>query len=130
MQAFLTKHGYCGRRPAAELIKRLRAAPTGLAGTVEVEARRDAVLALVGVLGALNSAIKDLDRSIVAHLGEHPDGPIFTSLPRSGRINAAQVLAEWGDCRPAYDSPDAVACLAGAAPVTRRSGKHTSVSFR
>ena len=130
MQAFLTKHGYCGRRPAAELLKRPRAAPAGLTGTVEVEARRDAVLALVGVLRALNSAIKDLDRSIVAHLGEHPDGPIFTSLPRSGRINAAQVLAEWGDCRPAYDSPDAVACLAGAAPVTRRSGKHTSVSFR
>jgi transposase len=130
MQAFLTKHGYCGRRPATELIKRLRAAPAGLAGTVEVDARRDAVLALVSVLRALNSAIKDLDRSIVAHLGEHPDGPIFTSLPRSGRINAAQVLAEWGDCRPAYDSPEAVACLAGAAPVTRRSGKHTSISFR
>jgi transposase len=130
MQAFLAKHGYCGRRPPGELIKRLRAAPAGLTGTVEVEARRDAVLALVGVLRALNNAIKDLDRSIVAHLGEHPDGPIFTSLPRSGRINAAQVLAEWGDCRPAYDSPDAVACLAGAAPVTRRSGKHTSVSFR
>jgi hypothetical protein len=39
------------------------------------------------------------------------------------------VLAEWSDCRPAYDSPDAVACLAGAAPVTRRSGTHPSVSF-
>jgi hypothetical protein len=31
---------------------------------------------------------------------------------------------------PAYDGPEAVAGLAGAAPVTRRSGKHTSVSFR
>jgi transposase len=130
MQAFLTKHGYCGRQPVAQLLARLRAAPAGLVGTVEVEARRDAVLALVGVLRALNTAIKDLDRSVVAHLGEHPDGPIFTSLPRSGRINAAQVLAEWGDCRPAYDAPDAVACLAGVAPVTKRSGKHTSVSFR
>jgi hypothetical protein len=59
MQAFLTKHGSCGRQPTTELIKRLRAAPTGLTGTVEVDARRDAVLALVGVLGALNSAIKD-----------------------------------------------------------------------
>jgi transposase len=130
MQAFLTKHGYCGRRSAADLVKRLRAAPPGLTGTVEVDARRDSVLALVSVLRALNAAIKDLDRSIAAHLGEHPDGPIFTSLPRSGRINAAQVLAEWGDCRPAYDAPDAIACLAGAAPVTRRSGKHTSISFR
>jgi transposase len=40
------------------------------------------------------------------------------------------VLAEWGDCRPAYDGPEAIACLAGVVPVTRRSGKHTSVSFR
>jgi transposase len=130
MAAFLTKHGYCGRRSPGELLARLRAAPAGLAGTVEVEARRDAVLAMVKVLRALLAAIKDLDRAVVAHLGEHPDAEIFTSLPRSGRINAAQVLAEWGDCRPAYDSPDAVACLAGATPVTKQSGKHTVVSFR
>jgi transposase len=130
MAAFLTKHGYCGRRPPAQLLTRLRAAPPGLCGTVEVEARRDAVLALVGVLRALLAAIKDLDRSVVAHLGEHPDAEIFTSLPRSGRINAAQVLAEWGDCREAYADAEAVACLAGATPVTKQSGKHTAVSFR
>jgi len=130
MAAFCTKHGYSGRRPASELLARLRAAPAGLTGTVEVEARRDAVLALVKVLRALISAIRDLDRSVVAHLGEHPDAEIFTSLPRSGRVNAAQVLAEWGDCRQAYDAPDAVACLAGATPVTRQSGKHTAVTFR
>jgi transposase len=128
--AFLVKHGYCGRRSPAQLLARLRAAPPGLVGTVEVEARRDAVLAMVGVLRALVAAIKDLDRAVVAHLGEHPDAEIFTSLPRSGRINAAQVLAEWGEGRPAYDGPDAVACLAGATPVTRQSGKHTTVSFR
>jgi transposase len=130
MAAFLTKHGYCGRRSPGELLARLRAAPVGLTGTVEVEARRDAVLALVRVLRALVAAIKDLDRSVVAHLGEHPDGEIFTSLPRSGRINAAQVLAEWGDCRQAYADAEAVACLAGATPVTNQSGKHTTVSFR
>jgi transposase len=130
MAAFLTKHGYCGRRSPGELLARLRAAPAGLAGTVEVEARRDAVLAMVKVLEALVTAIKDLDRSVVAHLGEHPDAEIFTSLPRSGRINAAQVLAEWGDCRPAYADAEAVACLAGATPVTKQSGKHTTVSFR
>src|SRR6266516_2226774 len=130
MRAFCVKHGYCGRRSAAELMARLRAAPQGLAGGPESEARRDATLAMVAVLRALNTAIKDLDRSVVAHLGEHPDEPIFTSLPRSGQINAAQVLAEWGDCRQAYDAPDAVAALAGAAPVTKQSGKHHAVHFR
>jgi transposase len=130
MRAFCTKHGYCGRRPAAELLARLRAAPAGLTGSVEVEARRDSVLAMVRVLRALNASIRDLDRSVVAHLGEHPDAEIFTSLPRSGRISAAQVLAEWGDCRPAYDGPEAVAALSGIVPVTKASGKHHAVSFR
>jgi transposase len=47
MRAFCVKHGYCGRRSAAELLARLRAAPAGLAGGPEAEARRDAVLAMV-----------------------------------------------------------------------------------
>ncbi|HUG84620.1 MAG TPA: IS110 family transposase [Euzebya sp.] len=130
MAAFCTKHGYSGRRPAAELLTRLRTAPAGVATDAASEAGRDAVLALVAVIASLNGAIKQLDRSVVAHLEEHPDAEIFTSLPRSGRINAAQMLAEWGDCREAYDSPDAVAALAGATPVTKRSGKHEAVHFR
>ena len=40
------------------------------------------------------------------------------------------MLAEWGDCRQAYDGPDAVAALAGVTPVTKASGKHRAVSFR
>jgi len=130
LQAFLTKHGYCGRRPAGELLERLRSAPEGIGDGPEAEGRRDAVLGYVRVIRALNASIKALDRSVAAHLGEHPDAEIFTSLPRSGRINAAQMLAQWGDCREAYDDPEAVAALAGAAPVTKRSGKHTAVHFR
>ncbi len=130
MAAFLVKHGYSGRRPAAELLARLRGAPAGTSRESLTEALGDAVLAAVGVLTALNAAIKSLDRSVAAHLGEHPDGKIFTSLPRSGQVNAAQVLAEWGDCRQAYDGPDSVAALAGCTPVTSQSGKHRSVHFR
>ena len=130
MAAFLVKHGYSGRRSAAALLERLRAAPAGATGQALTEALHDAVLALVAVLRALNGAVKDLDRSCAAHLGEHPDGKIFASLPRSGQINAAQMLAEWGDCRQAYESPDSVAALAGCTPVTKESGKHRAVHFR
>lgn len=130
LAGFLVKHGYSGRRPAAQLLARLRAAPSGTNDDTLTEAVRDAVLAVVAVLTTLGQAIKDMDRSVAAHLGEHPDGPIFTSLPRSGQINAAQVLAEWGDVREAYDHPDAVAALAGATPVTNQSGKHKAVHFR
>jgi len=130
MAAFCVKHGYCGRRTAAELLTRLRSAPAGTSREALTEALRDAVLAAVGVLTALNASVKNLDRSVAAHLGEHPDGAIFTSLPRSGQVNAAQVLAEWGDARQAYEHPDSVAALAGCTPVTRASGKHRAVHFR
>jgi len=130
MAAFLRKHGYSGRRSPTELLERLRAAPAGLADGPESEARRDTVLAMVRLLRALNRSIKDLDRSVVAHLDEHPDAVVFRSLPRAGQVNAAQMLAEWGDCREAYDGPEAVAALSGMAPVTRRSGKHLAVGFR
>ena len=130
LTAFCAKHGYSGRRSGEQLLARLRAAPSGTLDDVVCEAVRDAVIALVTVLKTIVTALKDLGRSVVAHLGEHPDSVIFTSLPRSGQINAAQMLAEWGDCRQAYDSPDAVAALAGASPVTKESGKHRTVHFR
>lgn len=130
MAAFLKKHRYSGQRSAAELVDRLRTAPAGATDGSASRAQGDVVLAMVRVLRALNRSIKDLERSTKARLDEHPDATIFTSLPRSGQINAAQMLAEWGDCRQAYDCPDAVAALAGAAPVTKRSGKHHSVGFR
>lgn len=130
MAGFLRRHGYSGRRSPAELLVHLRSAPRGLGDGPESRARRDAVLAMVRVIEALNRAIKDLDRSVAAHLGEHPDAEIFRSLPRAGQVNAAQMLAEWGDCREAYDGPEAVAALSGMAPVTRRSGKHVAVGFR
>lgn len=128
--AFCAANGYSGRRPASELLDRLRNAPAGTTSPALTDVLKHTVLAMVTVLTALNAAVKDLDNTVIAHLGEHPDGEIFTSLPRSGQINAAQMLAEWGDCREAYASADAVAALAGLTPVTKESGKHRAVSFR
>jgi transposase len=128
--AFCAANGYSGRRPASELLARLRGAPAGTTSPALTDALKHAVLAMVTVLTALNAAVKDLDKTLATHLGEHPDGEIFTSLPRSGQINAAQMLTEWGDCREAYGSADAVAALAGLTPVTKESGKHRTVSFR
>jgi transposase len=130
LAAFVAHHGYSGRRPAHELLARLRSAPAGTTDPALTAALAESVLALVTVLEALNNAGKALDRAVITHLGEHPDAEIFTSLPRSGQINAAQVLAEWGDSRAAYEGPDAIAALAGVTPVTKASGKQHGVHFR
>ncbi|MEU8976956.1 IS110 family transposase [Streptomyces monashensis] len=130
MAAFCAKHGYSGRRSADELLKRLRRAPDGVSAEHHTEAARDSVISLVTVLKTLGLVKKDLDRSVTSHLTQHPDGRIFTALPRAGQVNAAQILAEWGDSRAVYDGPDSIAAFAGVAPVTKASGRMRGVSYR
>lgn len=45
-------------------------------------------------------------------------------------MNAAQILAELGDCRERFTSAEQLAAEAGVAPVTHASGKHRGVAFR
>ena len=130
LAAFLARQGYSGRKPAAVLLARLRGAPAGTTDPTATEGLRAAVLAQVAVLTALNAAIKDLDRTAGERMDAHPDGAFFRSLPRAGTVNAAQILAEWGEAREIFDRPDAIAALAGITPVTRSSGKQRGVAFR
>jgi transposase len=127
---FLRRHAYCGRRPAAELLARLRAAPVGRAGDAECDASGELVRSLVTVLGPLIAQIQQLSAAIAAALADHPDGPVLQSLPRSGQVNAAQLLAELGDDRARFPTAERLAAEAGAAPVTRASGKRRGVVFR
>jgi len=52
------------------------------------------------------------------------------SLPRAGRVCAAQILAELGDERQRFPTDAQLAAEAGVAPLTYESGKHRSVAFR
>jgi transposase len=130
LAAFCREHGYSGKRSGEQLLARLRAAPVGTTDPTVCAAVAEAVLAMVATLKVLGETLKSLGKTVTATLGEHPDGKTFTSLPRSGQINAAQMLAEWGDVRQAYDGPDSIAALAGVTPVTKESGKHRAVHFR
>lgn len=130
LAAFLRRNAYSGRRPAAELLARLRAAPTGLAGAAESEARGECVKALVRALEVLLPQISELEGAIAVALDEHPDGALVKSFPRAGEVNAAQLLAEVGDGRERFVSDDVLAMESGVVPVTKRSGKAKSIGFR
>ena len=52
-----------------------------------------------------------------------PGGEIYLSFPGLGDRLAARVAGEIGDRIAQFDSPNALQCYAGKAPVTRRSGK-------
>jgi transposase len=126
--AWLRANGYCGRKTPADLFGRLAAAPRGLED--DGDTRAAVALAFVAVLRTLVVQIAELDTRIAELLDNHPDAHIFTSLPRSGTIRAATLLAEIGDCRARFPTSDALTCLAGAAPSTRASGRHRVVTFR
>jgi len=132
LAAFLAGAGYSGRKPARELLAKLRVAPDNRAGQAELNTRRQLVLALVATLKPLVAQIKELERQIAVAIREHPDGAIFLSLfkhPRSV-ICAAELLAEIGDCRGRYPTGDALAADAGQAAVAIESGKRKNAAFR
>lgn len=130
LASFLAQHRYSGRRSPAELLARLRAAPTGLAQEAETDAKGELVRALAALLDSLVDQIATLSARIehaVAHL---PDGRIVMSFPRAGRICAAQILAELGDVRERFQTEDQLAAEAGVCPVTHASGKSRGLVFR
>jgi transposase len=128
--AFLAREGYCGRRAPAELLERLRFAPAGLAAEAQCEAKGLLVRALVSVLKPLVAQIQKLTAAIEHAVTQHPDGAVVMSFPRTGRVNAAQILAELGDDPARFPTDEQLAAEAGVAPVTFESGKHRAVAFR
>jgi transposase len=129
LATWLASVGYPGRTDPAELHARLTAAPRGAVGD-HGAAQAHITHALLAVLATLHDQIKALDTQISEQLAQHPDADTFTSLPRSGTVRAARLLAEIGDSRGRFPTPEALACLAGVAPSTRQSGKTRIVGFR
>ena len=120
---------------ADSVLATLRADPVTVAPGV-VSAATAHVRLLAQRLGLLNRQLRDTDRSLaglVASLsaaeepaagqpGEQRDGAILASLPGVGRTVLATLLAEASGPLHSRDY-QALRCLCGVAPVTRRSGK-------
>jgi Transposase IS116/IS110/IS902 family len=129
LAAWLEDAGYRGRTSPAEPHQRLSSAPRGATGG-QGAASAPVTRAPAAVLASLNTQIKALEAQIAAQLAAHADGHICTSLPRSGTVRAARLLSGIGGCRARFPHPQALICLAGAAPPARQSGQHKAVTFR
>jgi transposase len=87
-------------------------------------------LALLGQLDAACAAASGLERAVTESFNPHPDAGIITSFPGLGILTGARVLAEIGDDRSRFQDAKGLKAYAGAAPITRASGKTTSVTYR
>lgn len=129
MGRFLRRQRYTGRVAPDVLVARLRAnLLSGAAGTVTGKAH--SALVFAELLGLLNRQLADYDDAIELALDRHPDGAIFRSFPGVGLLTAATLLAEIGEDRDYYPRPGILLAEAGAAPVTRASGRTCRVRFR
>jgi transposase len=130
LASFLARNSYSGRRTPDELLERLRSAPTGLAAPLEQEAKGEAVLDLVSVLSTLVARLRRLTSAVEHAVEQLPAGQLVMSFPRTGKVNAAQIVAELGDDPTRFATERQLAAEAGVAPVTHASGKSRGVSFR
>jgi Transposase IS116/IS110/IS902 family len=132
--ALLRLLGHAGRRRNLDAwTKRLRAGfhadqPRQL--PLVEQAMGQQVLALLRQLEAACQAADDLAEATVKQFRRHPDHQIITSFPGLGQLTGARVLAELGDDRNRFADARAVKAYAGAAPVTRASGKRRQVLAR
>ena len=130
LAAFLAQHRYSGRRPARELLERIRSAPVGLARGAEANAKGELARMLARILERVVAELVPLSLRIEHEVAQLADGRIVMSFPCAGRINAAQILAELGDVRERFPTEEQLAAEAGVCPVTYESGKSRGVSFR
>ena len=87
-------------------------------------------LALLRQLDAACAAADDLEHAATESFNQHPDAGIITSFPGLGALAGARVLAETGDDRSRFSDAKGLKAYAGAAPITRASGKTRSVTRR
>ncbi len=87
-------------------------------------------LALLGQLDAACAAADDLEQATIESFNQHPDAGIITSFPGLGPLTGARVLAEIGDDRSRFQDAKGLKAYAGAAPITRASGKTRAVLHR
>jgi hypothetical protein len=114
---------------AARLREAFRASQMRQLPPVEEAMGRQA-LALLRQLDAACAAAADLEQAVIESFNQHPDAEIITSFPGLGPLTGARVLAETGDDRSRFQDAKGLKAYAGAAPITRASGKTTAVLHR
>ncbi|WP_449343317.1 IS110 family transposase [Streptomyces rhizosphaerihabitans] len=88
------------------------------------------MLALLVQLEAACRAADGLAKAVEEAFPQHPDAEILLSFPGLGIQLGARVLAEIGDDRQRFADARGLKAYAGSSPITRASGKKSSITRR
>jgi transposase len=128
-KTFATAHGYKQPTRLKSYFADLQAAyPQAAPETVCIY--QDEAVHLATLLLNLIQAKNTAQRHLGTLFAQHPDAPIFDSLPGAGELLAPALLAKFGDDRQRFPAASSVQALAGTCPVTKSSGKRKVIHFR
>jgi transposase len=88
------------------------------------------MLAILLQLQAACAAADDLAQAVDEAFPQHQDAEIILSFPGLGVQLGARVLAEIGDDRTRFADARGLKAYAGSSPITRASGKKSSITRR
>jgi transposase len=128
-QTFARQHRYPKPKHLAACFARLQ--------SPQPQAERDTILVYQSEASLLAAFLlhtvrtrATLDREIKDLFRQHPDYPVFDSLPGLGDFLAPALLVKFGDDRQRFPTANSVQALAGTCPVTDKSGKRRRIFFR
>jgi transposase len=127
-QAFARQQRYSLKRTAA-CYARLQQPYAPVPDTTSQAYQAQAVLLAELLLKVVQAKAEQL-RVLEKLFHQHPDRPIFDSLPAAGMLLAPGLLVKFGEDRQRFPRPELVQALAGTSPITLQSGKSQHVSFR
>jgi len=127
---FLGEHKGLNQERIQERIQQIYAAVAATSDPVVIEACSRRAVSLVQHLRVFWADIADLTKRIAERVADHPDTPIFRSLPGAGAATVPRLIAAFGTKRERFETAYQLQCYSGIAPVQQASGKTRVVHFR
>ena len=125
----LKGHGFTRKAQILAAFERLQA-DYPMANEAVIAAYKPQALALSAML-LTTQRTKIENLALLNRLFEqHPDAAIFASLPGAGDWLAPALLVKFGEDRKRFPEASLLQAVAGASPVTHKSGKHRAIFFR
>jgi transposase len=130
LKHFLSDHRSWDDDRIAEQIRLIYAAVPATHDEVVLESGSRKTAACLAQLRVLREQIAAYDKRIAAVAADHPDAPIFSSLPGAGAALTPRLIAAFGTDRKQWSSAADLQRFSGIAPILVRSGNCSRVAMR
>ncbi|HWC95693.1 MAG TPA: transposase [Candidatus Sulfopaludibacter sp.] len=130
VKRFLAGHRSWDNDRIAEQIRQIYAAIPATPDVVVLEACSRKTAACLAQLHVLGDHVASHNKRIAAVTADHPDAPIFSSLPGAGAALVPRLIAAFGTDRKQWRDAADVQRFSGIAPILIRSGNSSRVIMR